>query len=115
MFKINMEFKRGIFFVRLSGEFTKGHVSEFENECLSIILKYGIKYIVINLDKLYIIDGKAIDSLINLSILVNRNKGRVAICGLSSIQVANEIHKVDYEANFYETNDELSALGVIRI
>ena len=101
MFKIDMEFKKGIFFIRLEGTLTKSNVNEFIEECIPVILKHGIKYVVVNLDKVNAIDLKGIEALMEINDVVRANNGI--------------IKEYDYNNNFFETSNELTALGVMKL
>ena len=115
MFKIDMEFKKGIFFIRLEGTLTKSNVNEFIEECIPVILKHGIKYVVVNLDKVNVIDLKGIESLISLNEVVRSMNGKTTLCSLSNREVKNILNKSEYNNTFYETSNELTALGVMKI
>ena len=49
MLKINMEFRKGILFVRLKGELNKYTYKGLNDYLSPIIEEQGIKYLVINL------------------------------------------------------------------
>lgn len=115
MFKIDMEFKKGIFFIRLEGTLTKNNVNEFIEECIPVILKHGIKYVVVNLDKVNAIDLKGIEALMEINDVVRANNGRTTLCSLSNKEVKNIIKEYDYNNNFFETSNELTALGVMKL
>ena len=51
MLKINMEFSKGILWIRLDGILNKTTSNTFDDEVIPVILKHGIKYVVVNLDK----------------------------------------------------------------
>ena len=57
MLNIEMEFKSGILWVRLSGKLYENTVNTFNEEVLPVILKHGIMYIVVNLDKMKLQGG----------------------------------------------------------
>lgn len=115
MFKIDMEFKKGIFFIRLEGTLTKEHTKEFIEECIPVILKHGIKYVVINLDKVNKLDLKGIEALMEINDIVSSNNGKTTLCSLSNKEVKNIIKEYDYNNEFYETSNELTALGVMNL
>lgn len=115
MLDINMEFKRGILFIRLEGSLNIKNVGKFENEVIPIILKQEIKYVVINLDKLLFLDIRGVSSLLNLDEIVRSFGGKTTLCSLTNNEVRKLIHKYNIESLFYETNNELTALGVMKI
>ncbi len=115
MLNINMEFRKGILFVRLEGSLTATNINKFENEVIPIILSQEIKYVVINLDKLLTLDKSGVRSLIYLDEIVRNFNGKTTLCSLTSKEVKRQIHSYDLEKLFYETNNELTALGVMKI
>lgn len=115
MLKVDMEFKKGIFFVRLEGSLNKTTTEKFSNEVFPVILKYGLKYIVVNLDKVNIIDEKGIETLMELNEIVSKWKGKTTLCSLTNKKVKTIIKESMYNTLFYETNNELTALGEMRL
>ena len=115
MLKIEMEFKKGIFFIRLSGMLTQNNVDKFINECVPVVLKHGIKYVVINLDKVNAIDLKGIEALMKINDIVRQNMGRTTLCSMTNKEVKNIIRKSNYNNSFFETSNELTALGVMKL
>lgn len=115
MLKIEMKFLRGILFVRLRGLLDKGTSKSFENEVLPIILSNEIKYVVINLDSIKNIDDYGVESLTKVDDIISNNKGRTALCSLTSKQVKSFLHKDIYQNMFYIAANELTALGVINL
>ncbi len=115
MLKIEMEFKKGIFFIRLDGLLTKDNVNKFIDECVPVVLKHGIKYVVINLDKVNAIDLKGIEALMEINDIVRNNLGKTTLCSLSNEEVKSIINQYDYNNCFYETSNELTALGVMKL
>ena len=115
MLKIEMEFKKGIFFIRLEGLLTKSNVNKFINECVPVILKHGIRYVVINLDKVNAIDLKGLEALMEINDIVRENKGRTTLCSLTNKEVKEIIYEYDNNNSFFETSNELTALGVMKL
>lgn len=115
MLKINMEFSKGILWIRLDGILNKTTSNTFDDEVIPVILKHGIKYVVVNLDKVNVIDLKGIESLISLNEVVRSMNGKTTLCSLSNRKVKNILNKSEYNNTFYETSNELTALGVMKI
>ena len=115
MLKIDMEFKRGVLFVRLEGSLNKKNIEKFNNEVIPVVLKHGLKYIVINLDKVNSIDVDGIESLMELNEIVSRWDGKTTLCSLTSNQVKSSLKESTYSSMFYETSNELTALGVMKL
>ncbi|MEG2458048.1 MAG: STAS domain-containing protein [Bacilli bacterium] len=113
--KIDMEFIKGILFVRLSGKLNKKTVSSFNEDVIPVVLKHGLKNVVVNLDRLTNIDIEGIDALISLSSIVNKLNGKTSLCSLSARGVKKAISSSEASSRFYETSDELSAFSVFEI
>lgn len=110
-----MEFKKGILFIRLQGNLTKSSNSEFRNIVFPIVLKNEFKYIVLNFSNLNTIDEKGIESLIDLNNIVGSWKGKTSICNLNNNNLKIKIYNSELSNCYYQTNDELTAVGVFRI
>lgn len=115
MLKIKMEFKKGILFIRLEGILNKKTIEKFDSEVLSVVLTNKLKYIVVNLDQVYEVDEIGVDGLKELNDIIYNFKGKGALCSLSNSKVKRQIREYDYTNNFYEFENELNALGMIRI
>lgn len=115
MIKINMEFKKGILFIRLSGSLTKSNNSEFRNTVFPIVLKNEFKYVVLNFLNLNTIDEIGIESLIDLNNIVESWKGKTSICNLNNEELKMKIFNSEISNCYYQTNNELTAVGVFRI
>ncbi len=115
MLKINMEFSKGILWIRLDGLLNKTTSNTFDDEVIPVILKHEIKYVVVNLDKVNVIDLKGIESLISLNEVVRSMNGKTTLCSLTNREVKNILNKSEYNNTFYETSNELTALGVMKI
>ena len=61
MYNIDMEFVKGIFVVRLSGNFNKRACTILEEDLNQLITTNGIKFLLINLNDISSIDNKAVE------------------------------------------------------
>ena len=109
MLEINMEFRKGILFIRLTGDLNIKTINIFNEEVIPVILKHGLKYIVVNLDKLDKIDVSGIETLMNLNELVSRWDGKASLCSVNK-SIKNNFTQLD--SKFYDASDELNALEV---
>lgn len=57
MLKINLEFRKGILFVRLKGALTKYTYKSLDNYLIPVINNNGIRYLVYNLEGVTIVDN----------------------------------------------------------
>lgn len=105
MLKINMEYRKGILFVRLKGNLNANTAPKFENYAIPIIKDYGIKYVVYNLSELVSLDSRGESALIKGGDEIKTNDGRVLI-------VNNSINStLDYPV----IQNELVAMDLIHI
>jgi anti-anti-sigma factor len=115
MLKIDMEFKRGVLFVRLEGSFNKENIEKFNNDVIPVILKHGLKFVVVNLDKVNTLDINGIESLMELNEIVSKYDGKTTLCSLTNKKVQKSLRESTYSDMFYETSNELTAIGVMKL
>lgn len=115
MLGINLEFHKGILFVRLDGILDKNTVDKLDNEVTHLIKENGIRNIVFNISNLNSIDCDGINRLLNNYKICKLNKGKSLICGLNNGLVKQRINNSRLLKYMYETSDELSAVDVINL
>jgi len=101
MLKINLEFRKGILFVRPKGSLTRYTHKCLENYLIEVIKEHGIKYLVYNLEGVSVIDSHGKKSLKKGIAAAKKNKGKGAICNTKNI-----LHK-----NIKILDNELAAIG----
>lgn len=104
MLKINMEFRKGILFVRLKGVLNKNTGHELNNYLTPLIIEKGIKYLVINLGYLTSANKYGIKSLEKHINETKENDGYTLIC---NSKIKNSKFKI--------IDNELTALKIINI
>lgn len=112
---IEMEFRKGILFVRLSGELTERTIEKLNNEVTDIIRENGIRNIVFNIKDLEVIDMAGINMLYYNYQLSNDNKGKSLLCGMNNTLVKHRIQNSQLLNYMFEASDELSAFNVMRM
>ena len=113
--KIETEFRKGIFFIRLSGSLDKNTVNILNKNIENLIKENGFKNIVFNIEKLTHIDIKGISALFyNYEISKNNNR-TLMICGLKDESVIRRMKKSRLFNYVDVINDELVALHTINI
>lgn len=80
MLNINMEFRKGILFVRLRGNLDKYTLKYFKKEVSNLIIENGLRYIVLNLKELKYIDSSGIKQLIKDCNHISKSNGQVLVC-----------------------------------
>ena len=113
MLKINMEFRKGILFIRLRGELTKKTVNKLNEDVTMLIIKNGIRNIVFNIEDLDLIDIKGINALLYNYEITNNNQGKSMLCGVNNTLVKHRINHSRLLNYMYEASDELTALAII--
>lgn len=114
MLNINMEFIRGMLFVRLEGILDNNTYTKL-SDCLdTMIHEKGLKYFVVNLENLEYIDESGIESLIARYFDVTLHDGKLVICGYNDklnkkLELGNVFNQIE------STNNELGALKLINI
>ncbi len=83
MLKMDLEYEKGIFFIRLIGDLTRKNSHKINNYIVPVIKKHQLKKVIINLEKVKEIDEAGITSLINTKCIVKCNKGKLYLCGLN--------------------------------
>lgn len=114
MLDINLEFHKGILFVRLDGILNRNTIDKLDNEVTSLIKEQGIKNIVFNVSNLDSIDCDGINVLLNNYKLCKLNSGKSLVCGLNGL-VKQKIDNSMLLKYMYEVSDELSAVNLINI
>ena len=102
MVDLNIEFTRGVLFVRLAGILNEVSSMDVEEKVFEIIKDGGIRFVVFNVKNLEMSDSvKLFDKCQKL---LEENDGRLLICG-------DEMSAYDLEY----VSDELSALKLLSI
>ncbi|MDD3392730.1 MAG: STAS domain-containing protein [Bacilli bacterium] len=115
MLNIDIEFRKGILFVRLKGELTKRTVDILNNEVTGLIKDNGIRNLVFNINGIDVIDIKGINALLYNYEIVKSNQGKSCICGINNTLVNHRIKNSRLLKYMYEASDELSALNIISL
>lgn len=112
MLKIECEYKRGILFVRLMGEVNKSTIKNMEIVD-NMIRKAGIRYLLINLEKVTIISHKEISDMINKYKELIGDDGKLLICGYyNPMKMSVDVNDID---KVYLSGREVSAFNIINI
>ncbi len=115
MLEIDMEFRKGILFVRLMGVLLKTTVPILNKEVINVVKKYGIHNVVFNIHDLKEIDKYGIEALLNSKKCTNNLYGDTIICGLVNSDVEKKMKNKKVLNYLYETSDELTALHYFNI
>jgi anti-anti-sigma factor len=105
MLDISYEFRRGFFFVRLSGDITKKNYNIFIKELNIIIKRIGLNKIVLNIDSIKSIDVCCLNNLLKYLKKITYKGILILICDskacLSEKIFKNIIPRISYETEVY--------------
>lgn len=115
MLEITLEYRKGLFFVRLNGILNHETVYKFKEEVIDIIEINGIKNIVLNLENLCYIDEAGINFLNKIYKFINRIFGNIYICNLTNNIVNRKIRNSNLIEHIEVVKNELDILHEIEI
>ncbi len=110
MLKVDMEYEKGILYVRLNGILDRKACYKINNYIVPVVLKHKIKYLVFNLLELKDIDESGMDSLLNTKCAIRSNKGKICLC-----EVSDEINKKIKRLRMKVASNEFAANRLIEI
>ena len=80
MLKLNFEFRKGIFFIRLIGDLSKETSMQIEKELKALITDNQFKYIVINTNYINKIDIDGLNYITKICYIAHKNESNPIIC-----------------------------------
>ncbi len=95
MVKINYEYRGGVLFVRIEGRFSYQNVEQIIDSIRRVVVKGGIIYTVINLERAKVLNDNYIEMLLKD---INDN---VYLCGCNSDHY-NNYHLLNTENNIFK-------------
>lgn len=110
MLKMDLEYSKGILFVRLEGQLNRNTSYKINNYLIPVILKHKIRYLVYNLYNLQDIDETGIDAFLNTKEAIKNNKGIICLC-----EVSNKLNKKISKLKIIKTESELTAFDIIEV
>jgi len=115
LLNIDMEFKKGILFVRLKGVLNKKTIGKLHDEVTILVKDNGIRNIVFNISELISIDYYGINALLCNYELVKQNNGKTLLCGINNTFVKYRLNNSRILKYMYETSNELTAINAINL
>ncbi len=110
MLYMDLEYHKGVLFVRLDGNLTRKNVYKINNYLTPVILKHRIKYLVYNLFSLLQIDESGIDCILRTKCAIRDNHGSIYVC-----EVPEHLKKMVRKAHIKSTDSELTALQLLQV
>ena len=113
MFKTNIEFRKGVLFIKVDGVLDKKNSSELKRSIIPLLLKNGFKYVVLNLDDVNYIDSYGIDVIDDINNIVIKFNGKTTLIKNNNIE--KKIHGTLIDNVLYRVKNEKMALGVFEL
>lgn len=110
MLRIDLEYKRGILFARLSGNLSYKNSYKINNYLIPVLKKHQIKYLVYNLANLKKMDLKGRDAILNSKYIMKQNKGKVLFCKVNS-----KIDEILKGMRISKIKNERDAMALVRV
>lgn len=101
MLKVLMEFRKGVLFVRLYGSLNKDTMDIFEKEVKEVIIKSGIRYVVLNVSNLSEIKESGIKEIKNLRKILKKMDGEFFLFG-GEIKELKSLVNLENELKVFE-------------
>lgn len=76
-----MEFRKGVLFVRLYGDFNDQSLDTFDKEVKEVIIESGIKYVVLNVRNLDSITNEGVTEIKRLRKIIKKMDGEFFLFG----------------------------------
>lgn len=101
MLKVLMEFRKGVLFVRLYGSLNNDTTDIFKNEVKEVIIKSGIRYVVLNVSNLSEIKESGIKEIKNLRKILKKMDGEFFLFG-GEIKELKSLVNLENELKVFE-------------
>lgn len=113
MFETNIEYKKGVLFVRIVGSLDKNNSIKLRKEIIPLIIKNGFKYVVLNLNNVDILDNFGIEVIDQINDAVLKFNGKTTL--IDSKRIEKKIKGTLIDKILYKVRNERTALGVFEL
>lgn len=113
MFETNIEYKKGVLFIRISGSLDKTNSYKLKKEIIPLILENGFKYVVLNLNEVDVLDNYGIDAIDEINDVVLKFNGKTTL--IDTKKVEKKIKGTLIDKILYKVKNERTALGVFEL
>jgi anti-anti-sigma factor len=115
MLDIDMEFKKGILFVRLNGELLSHNCILLDNKINELILSNSVRFIAFNVSSLNYIDNTGIDTISKYTLALSKINGKALLCGVNNKLVKGRVKNSPLSYLIEQVSDELGAVNYINL
>lgn len=113
MFETNIEYKKGVLFIRITGSLNKENSYKLKKEIIPLILKNGFKYVVLNLNEVDILDNYGIEVIDEINDVVLKFNGKTTLIDTKKIE--KKIKGTLIDKILYKVKNERTALGIFEL
>lgn len=96
-----MEFRKGVLFVRLYGDFNDQSLDTFNKEVKEVIISSGIKYVVLNVRNLDSITNEGVKEIKRLRKVLKKTDGEFFLFG-GEVKELKKLVNLENELNVFE-------------
>ena len=111
---VEMEFQRGILFIRLKGILDPSTRSKLQEAIHIAVHQVGVKYLMLNCEKLYSIDNESLDMIFRGCLELFEKKGKLLACGFNDY-VRLKVEQSKLDSFVYKTENEMKAVQLVEI
>ena len=101
MLKVLMEFRKGVLFVRLYGDFNDQSLDTFNKEVKEVIISSGIKYVVLNVRNLDSITNEGVTEIKRLRKILKKTNGELFLFG-GEVKELKKLVNLENELKVFE-------------
>ena len=101
MLKVLMEFRKGVLFVRLYGDFNDQSLDTFDKEVKEVIIESGIKYVVLNVRNLDSITNEGVTEIKRLRKIIKKMDGEFFLFG-GEVKELKKLVNLENELKVFE-------------
>lgn len=101
MLDISMEFRKGILFIRLNGDFNIDGIKKFNDEVKEVIIKAGIKNVVLNVNGLNYVIKAAVDEIKKVKKIIKKTGGMFFLISSTNKEFKHLVN-LENELNVFE-------------
>ena len=113
MLKSDLEIRKGILFVRLTGILSEKTADSLK-EVTNLICENGLSNVVLNIKNVEYIDKKGINIFLYIYELCKKNHGKSLLCGMNQ-NIGKKLKKSRIDKYMPITNSELKAFEIIKV
>lgn len=108
--KMDLEYQKGVFFIRLQGNLKRKYCHKINNYVLPVLKKHQIKNCIINLQNLEDMEECGIDAILKIKCLMKSYHGHIYLCHVKK-DLARKLKRLHIKS----TLTERTALKLIEV